>query len=76
VSLAGAGGHFGRRPLAHGAPMHRILKSVSRLLRHEGGQDLMEYGLLAALIVVVAIAAVASVGSAVNGFWDTIAKSV
>jgi len=39
----------------------------------EDGQDLLEYGLLAALIAVVAIGAVATVGQTIfTVFWKTI----
>lgn len=39
----------------------------------EDGQDLLEYGLLAALIAVVAIGAVSAVGQTIYSvFWKTI----
>jgi Flp pilus assembly pilin Flp len=45
-----------------------------RLVRSKTGQDLMEYALLAALIVVVAIASVEAVGQTIKTvFWDAIA---
>jgi Flp pilus assembly pilin Flp len=41
----------------------------------EDGQDLLEYGLLAALIAVVAIGAVATVGQTIfTMFWETIQR--
>jgi Flp pilus assembly pilin Flp len=41
------------------------------------GQDLLEYGLLAALIAIVALAAVGAVGQTIyNVFWKTIGASV
>jgi Flp pilus assembly pilin Flp len=44
--------------------------------RSEEGQDLLEYGLLMALIAVMAIGAVASVGDTINTvFWQTIANN-
>ena len=54
--------------------LHRHgLRLVSR---DEHGQDLLEYGLLMALIAIVALAAVSSVGQAIyNVFWKTIASS-
>ena len=46
-----------------------------RLRRSEDGQDLIEYGLLAALIAIFALAAVASVGDTIyNVFWKAIAR--
>jgi pilus assembly protein Flp/PilA len=41
--------------------------------RSEDGQDLLEYGLLAALIAVVAIGAVSTLGQTIyTVFWKTI----
>jgi Flp pilus assembly pilin Flp len=54
------------------------LKRISnlRLRWSEDGQDLLEYGLLMALIAIFAMGAVASVGQMINGvFWDAIAAS-
>ena len=56
--------------------MHRLFAIVHGLVRDDSGQDLMEYGLLAALIAIVAIAAVTSVGGEVNVFWKQIAAAV
>ena len=47
-----------------------------RLRRSEDGQDLLEYGLLAALIAIVALAAVGSVGTTIyTVFWQAIARA-
>jgi Flp pilus assembly pilin Flp len=44
--------------------------------RNEDGQDLLEYGLLMALIAIIALGAVAQVGNVINTiFWTTIASS-
>lgn len=44
------------------------------LRQSEDGQDLLEYGLLAALIALIALAAVATVGQTISTvFWDAIA---
>jgi Flp pilus assembly pilin Flp len=60
-------------------------QAVARLLRlanekfpkADDGQDLLEYGLLAALIAIVAVGAVSSVGQAIyNVFWKTIPASL
>ena len=58
--------------------MNRMRLLVVRLVRgRDEGQDLIEYGLLAALIAIVALAAVGSVGNAIyTVFWQTIAQSV
>jgi Flp pilus assembly pilin Flp len=47
---------------------------VARLRESEEGQDLLEYGLLTALIALVALGAVATVGQTISTvFWDVIA---
>jgi len=44
--------------------------------RSEEGQDLLEYGLLVALIALVALGAVASVGQTIyTVFWQTISTA-
>ena len=53
-----------------------LLRRISdaRLRREEEGQDLLEYGLLTALIAVIAIGAVATLGNTINNvFWTAIA---
>jgi pilus assembly protein Flp/PilA len=52
------------------------LAIIRKLWRDDDGQDLLEYGLLASLIAVVAIAAVSSVGTTImNVFWSAIAAA-
>ena len=49
---------------------------TSAFRRNEDGQDLLEYGLLAALIAIIALGAVSSVGNVINNvFWTAIASS-
>ena len=51
-----------------------IRRTLLRILREEDGQDLIEYGLLGALIGIVGIVAWTTVGSAIGttyGGWDT-----
>lgn len=51
-----------------------IVMAFRRLAHVTSGQDLMEYALLAALIVVVAIAGVGALGNTIKTvFWDAIA---
>ncbi|HSL20295.1 MAG TPA: hypothetical protein VK886_02080 [Vicinamibacterales bacterium] len=46
------------------------------LTREEHGQDLLEYGLLMALIAIVALAAVSRVGQTIHDvFWKAIANN-
>ena len=49
---------------------------TGRFRRSEEGQDLLEYGLLAALIALIAIGAVQAVGTTIHTvFWSAIAAS-
>ena len=51
-----------------------LLSRVEEVRRSEDGQDLLEYGLLAALIACIAIGAVTVVGNTINTvFWQVIA---
>ncbi len=56
------------------AAIATVLRIASgKFPRSEDGQDLLEYGLLAALIAVVAIGAVSVVGQTIyTVFWKTI----
>ena len=50
--------------------------SGARFRREEEGQDLLEYGLLTALIAVIAIGAVTTLGNTINTvFWTAIASN-
>jgi Flp pilus assembly pilin Flp len=46
------------------------------LLRREEGQDLTEYALLIALIVIIAIAAIALLGQSISEVLSSIASSL
>ena len=55
----------------------KSLAGTSRFRRSEEGQDLLEYGLLAALIAIIALGAVMQVGNVISQvFWTTIASSL
>lgn len=55
--------------------MRTVLVAVGQLVREKEGQDLLEYGLLAALIAILAIAGVTTLGQTVlNVFWNNIAS--
>jgi pilus assembly protein Flp/PilA len=55
----------------------KSLAGASMFRRSEEGQDLLEYGLLAALIAIIAIGAVSTVGNVIHTvFWTAIASSV
>ena len=54
--------------------MARMLVALSRLVRSDDGQDLVEYALLVVLVAVAAVFAVGSLGTTINSvFWQTIA---
>jgi pilus assembly protein Flp/PilA len=56
--------------------MERVMAAVLRLARRDDGQDLVEYGLLAALIAIVVMTAVATVGTRINTvLWQTIVQN-
>jgi len=47
-----------------------------RALSRDGGQDLLEYALLVALVAMVAIGAVTQVGTTINTvFWQAISSA-
>jgi pilus assembly protein Flp/PilA len=56
--------------------MDRLVTFVTRLIRTEDGQDLLEYAMLCALIALVAMGAITTVGNKINTvFWQAIAAS-
>jgi Flp pilus assembly pilin Flp len=49
----------------------------ARLILNVDGQDLLEYGLLAALIAVVAVTGISALGNAVyTVFWTNIGQAI
>jgi pilus assembly protein Flp/PilA len=57
--------------------MRQVLRALGRVARRDDGQDLIEYGLLAALIALVAIAGVSTLGNTISTvFWDSIGQAV
>ena len=57
--------------------MTQMVTALGRLVFRDPGQDLLEYGLLAALIAVVAMAGIATVGNTMYSvFWNSIAQAV
>ncbi len=53
-----------------------MLHQLFTMLRRQEGQDLAEYGLVIALIAVVAIAALTLLGGNISGVLNTIAGSI
>jgi Flp pilus assembly pilin Flp len=58
--------------------MSAVVALVHKLvLTDDEGQDLIEYGLLVALIALLAIGAVTAVGTTINAlFWQTFASVI
>jgi Flp pilus assembly pilin Flp len=57
--------------------MAQLMTTFERLSLRTEGQDLLEYGLLAALIAVVAVAGVTALGVTVNAtFWQGVAQAI
>lgn len=56
--------------------MQIALSIIRRFGRGEEGQDLLEYGLLASLIAIIALGAIAGVGNTImKVFWSAIAAA-
>ncbi|PYQ84777.1 MAG: Flp family type IVb pilin [Acidobacteria bacterium] len=56
--------------------MQNVIAAVARFADQDDGQDLLEYGLLAVLIAVVAMVAVTTVGQQITTvFWNGIAQN-
>lgn len=57
--------------------MTQLMTGIRHLLSHETGQDLIEYGLLAALIAIVAMVSVSALGDTIyNIFWKQIGQAI
>ena len=57
--------------------MKRALVAIGRFAKSTDGQDLLEYGLLVALIALVAIAGVSTLGNTIyNVFWSSIGQAI
>jgi pilus assembly protein Flp/PilA len=57
--------------------MAQMMTAIRRLVLRDNGQDLLEYGLLVALIALVCIVGVSTVGTTIsNVFWSGIGQAV
>jgi Flp pilus assembly pilin Flp len=57
--------------------MTKLMMAIDRLALRDDGQDLLEYGLLMALIAMVAIVGVTSVGETIQTvFWNGIGQAI
>jgi Flp pilus assembly pilin Flp len=56
--------------------MAHVLAAVARLAREHDGQDLLEYGFLAALIAILVMAGVSTLGNQINTIlWQAIVQN-
>ena len=57
--------------------MVQMITTIGRLALRDEGQDLLEYGLLASLIAIVAIAGITVLGNTIFlTFWQNIAQAL
>jgi Flp pilus assembly pilin Flp len=57
--------------------MRHVIAALARIAREDAGQDMMEYGLLAALIAIGAFTAVGMAGNAINNIlWQYIVSTM
>ena len=57
--------------------MAQVMTAIGRLVLRNEGQDLLEYGLLAALIAVVAVTGVMALGGTLYAvFWQGIGQAL
>jgi len=57
--------------------MQNVIAAVARFADEDDGQDLLEYGLLAVLIAVVAMVGVTTLGQKITSvFWNGFAQSI
>jgi Flp pilus assembly pilin Flp len=67
---------MGRSTKAGEGHMEHVITMIGSLARKEDGQDLMEYGILMALIAVVAMAGVTFLGDQIESvMWQTIVNN-
>ena len=53
-----------------------MARDTRRIVRTDSGQDLAEYGMLAAIIAIGAMFGLRSFASAVMGIWDVVASFI
>ena len=56
--------------------MNALIKAMSKLARDERGGEVLEYALVAGLIVIAAIAVIGSVGTKVLARWNSLNSSM
>lgn len=56
--------------------MNKAFKAMGRLIADENGGEVLEYALIAGLIIVAAIAVITSVGTKVVARWTSLNSSL
>lgn len=56
--------------------MKRLVRFSRRLMHEERGQDMVEYVLLFALVSIIAVTAVTTAGTSIDGLWNAIATKI
>ncbi len=56
--------------------MSKVYAFVRRLLHDEAGGEVLEYALVAGLIIVTAIAVIGTVGTKILGRWNSLNSSM
>ena len=54
----------------------KLFVQIRSLVRHEEGQDLIEYALLVGLISLVAVIALTATGNSINGLFNAISSEL
>jgi len=77
VGPHGQAGRSGRIDDEQGETVMKAIKNlVAKLVRDEQGGEVLEYALIAGLIVVAAIAVIGSVGTKVLARWNSLNASM
>lgn len=56
--------------------MYHVIQNLASFVRHEEGQDLLEYALLIALIALVCVGAITLAGTNVSAAFTAIANKI
>jgi len=76
TGLEGSGEQWGSGPAPLAIGEQSMSKFVSRFMKDESGATAIEYGLIAALIAVVIIGAVTTLGTTLSAKFSSIATSI
>jgi pilus assembly protein Flp/PilA len=76
IAPAGRSGHFANARQSQRRSVMNLKSLLSKLVRDEQGGEVLEYALIAGLIVIAAIAAITTVGTKVLGRWTSLQNSM